>query len=405
MKSTPSAARIAAFAFVLIALGFALGFGFQSLQYANLQRGKTSNNSTDGEKSDVAGKKNPAPVVRALRVSPDDRLLAFNATYGAAKGSSLQAGRFIFDLKTYNWNEGKSPNGWQDSIAQWSRDGKKILFARERIPRAPGEGEAGLYEEPIALPPKKTAEKSAAKSEKNQRQSTPQALSKGVEPSGEKAYAGFWTPDGRLVMKTRRESKSLFLKAGEKAQIVDRSPATYYQNRAVLESGVLAYYVVRDISIADGTVGLFRVANGKARQVGSTLADVVWVYIAENARWMIVCRYAENGSDWQWSLYRVSPTQSILAQQATIPQDVVAVYWSPDFKQILGAAGKSLWLIDVPSLKSRKLGEREDWNADDAAWLTRQNAAIVASAGHLWKVDMASGKRSEVWKFPQQYWR
>jgi len=404
MKSTP--ARIIAFAFGLLALGFGLGFGFQTLQYANLQNGKNSvgNSSDDGE-NDSASPKISAPVVRGLRVSPDDRLLAFNGNYGANPGSSPQAGRFLFDLKTYNWNEAKSPAGWQDSIAQWSRDGKRVLFSREKIPRAAGEGEAGLYEEKIQVPQNKSANDTA----KNQRQSTPAALSKGTEPAGEKAYAGFWTPNGKLVMKTRRESKSLYLKNDGKnsdgAQNIDRSPGTYYQNRAVLENGVLAYYVVRDISIEDGTVGLFRIANGKAKLVGSTLSDVIWAYIAENARWMIVCRYAENGRDWQWSLHQVTPEKSVLARQTTIPEDVVAVYWSPDFKQILGAAGKSLWRIDVPSLKTQKIGDRNDWNADDAAWLSRQNAAIVASAGHLWKVDMATGKRIEIWKFPEEYWR
>ena len=397
MKSTP--ARIIAFAFGLLALGFGLGFGFQTLQYANLQSGKSSvGNSSEEEGVASEIPRNTAPVVRGLRVSPDDRLLAFNAVYGGSSNSSPQAGRFLFDLKTYNWNEAKSPAGWQDSITQWSRDGKRILFAREKIPRAAGEGEAGLYEEKIILAPTKNASKT-------QRQSTPAALSKGAEPSGEKAYAGFWTPDGKLVMKTRHESKSLYLKGGDNAQNIDRSPGTYYQNRAVLENGVLAYYVVRDVSVADGTVGLFHIANGQSRRVGSTLSDVVWAYIAENARWMIVCRYAENGKDWQWSLYKISPTKSTLTKQATIPEDVVAVYWSPDFKQILGAAGKSLWCIDVPSLKIQKLGDRTDWNADDAAWLSNQNAAIVASAGHLWKVDMATGKRIEVWKFPEEYWR
>ena len=206
-------------------------------------------------------------------------------------------------------------------------------------------------------------------------------------------------------MKTRRELKSLFLKGAGGAEIVDRSPGTYYQNRAVMEKGSLAYYVVRDISVEDGTVGLFRISKGKSRRLGSTLSDVLWAYLAENARWMIVCRYAENGRDWRWSLHRVSPTNSQVAREATIPEDVITVYWSPDFKRVLGAAGKSLWLIEVPTLKLKKLGEREDWNADDATWLSRQNAVIVAASGRLWKVDIASGKQTEVWKFPAEYWR
>ena len=400
MKSTPSPARIAAFAFALITIGFVLGLGYQTLQYANLQTGNSRNKVSNSTGNKVEEKSLSAPIVRGLRISPDDRLLAFNALYGSASNQSQQAGRFIFDLETYKWSEAQSPSGWQDSIAQWSEDGKKVLFAREKIPRAAGEGEPGLYEEKVELPQNKTSNDS----EKNLRQSDPQALSKGTEPAGEKVYAGFWTQDDKLVMKTRRESKALFLKGSNGTQAVDRSPGTYYQNRAVQENGAVAYYVVRDISVKDGTVGLFRISKGKTGQVGSTLSDVVWVYIAENARWMIVCHYAENGTDWQWSLYQVSPTKSVLARKTTIPADVVAVYWSPDFKQILGAAGKSLWLIDVPTLKTRKLGDRDDWNADDAAWLSRENAVLVASAGHLWKVDMTTGKRTEVWKFPERYW-
>ena len=144
MKSTPSPARIAAFALALVALGFFLGIGFQTLQYANLQKGDGQNStSSSGNSVGEATKKKPppAPLVRGLRVSKNDRLLAFNALYGASAGQSQQAGRFVFDLQTYHWNEAKSPDGWQDSITQWNSEGSQLLFAREKIPRASSEGE------------------------------------------------------------------------------------------------------------------------------------------------------------------------------------------------------------------------------------------------------------------------
>ncbi len=389
MKSTPSAGRAMMLAVLLVGLGFALGIGFQTLQYAQQQQRRIP--SQDKSKNQVAVAPRP-PLVRDLRVSPDDGLLAFSAIYNDENGEK-QAGRFFFDLKTYQWSEAKTPEGWQDSITQWSSDGKRILFARERIPRPAGKGAAGLYEEKIP----------SADQAKSRSEALP--LSEDVGLSGEKVYAGFWTPRGELVMKTRRESKALFLKSADGGQLIDRSPGTYYQNRAVLESGKRAYYVVRDVSIEDGAVALFRIQNGKPRRIGSTLRDVIWAYLSEDARQLLVCRFAENGTDWQWSLYQVSPQKMQLQKQATVPADVIAVYWSPDFKTVLGAAGKSLWLIDIASLKTRKLGTRNDWNADDAAWLAKENAVLVAAAGQLWKVDTKSGQSREVWKFPAQYWR
>src|SRR5688500_12643295 len=141
MKSTPAPARIIFLAVVLVALGFALGIGYQTLQYADRQTRPTEGNGVLPTRS---------PLVRGLRVSPDDKLLAFSAVYAGAQ----QAGRILFDLKTYNWNEAKTPAGWQDAISQWSNDGKRILFARERIPRPPGDGVPGLYEEAVRVPQK-----------------------------------------------------------------------------------------------------------------------------------------------------------------------------------------------------------------------------------------------------------
>jgi hypothetical protein len=58
----------------------------------------------------------------------------------------------------------------------------------------------------------------------------------------------------------------------------------------------------------------------------------------------------------------------------------------------------------VPTLKVHQIGKRDDWHADDAAWLNHQNAVIVAAAGKLWKVDIASGERTQLWEFPKKYW-
>lgn len=377
MNTPPAAGRVALLAILLVALGFVLGLGYQTLQHAQQTSDKTP-----------APTARRAPIVRNLRVSPDDKLLAFTSIYDNAQ----QAGRFLFDLTTYQWNEAPSPQGWQDSITQWSSDSKRVLFARERIPRAGNGGEAGLYEEKIAPPTN------------DSKRNEPEALSAGAEPPGEKAYAGFWTPDGKLVMKTRRDSKALFLKQDGTPQLIDQSPGTYYQNRAVTENGATAYYVMRDTDLKNGRSGLFRIQNGKSHQIGNSFDNIIWAYLAENARWMLTCTFAENGRDWLWSLYSVSPAQLKLEKQAQVPEDVIAVYWSPDFKKVLGAAGKSLWLIDVPTLQTRKLGNFNEWNADDAAWLNKENKVIVASGGRLWKVDVATGRRTEMWKFPGKYW-
>jgi dipeptidyl aminopeptidase/acylaminoacyl peptidase len=382
MQRTRSPLAAALLGLFILGFGFVSGLGYQSLQHAQ------ENGNSSGDPSTPKAPPQP-PVVRNLRVSPGGQLLAFTAIYN----QSQSAGRFVFDLKTYRWDEKKSPRGWQDSLAQWSRDGHAILFQREKIPRAVEDATAGLHQEAIKIQDGKFA------------RAVPQPVFEGVEPSGEKTIAGFWTPGGQVVAKTRRESKALFVDNNGTAQLVDRSPGTYYQNRATRENNKTIFYVVRDVSLADNTVGLFRIANGKARQIGRVLSDVVWAYLADNARQMLVCRNAENGRDWQWSLYQVSPNALKLEKQNTIPQDVIAVYWSPDYAHVLGAAGKSLWLIDVPSLRVKKLGKQDNWNADDAAWLSDKQSVIVAASGQLWKVSTADGTRREVWRFPDEYWK
>jgi hypothetical protein len=374
MKSTRSAAAAAFLAFAILALGFVAGLGYQSWQHAQQQSG-------------AKGSTLQPPVVRNLRLSTDDRLLAFTAIYNNA----TQAGRFVFDLQSYRWNEKKSPTGWQDSIAQWSDDGRSVLFEREKIPRSAQSASPGLYEEKIG-----------ARDGELQR-TEPDFLA--GTANGESVTAGFRTEDGRLVLKTRRESKALYLHRDGDDTLIDRSPGTYYQNRAVRENDTTVYYVVRDVALSNKAIGLFRIANGKTHRIGGTLSDVVWAYLADDAKQMIVCRYAPNGHDWEWSLYRVAPDSLRLVRKNVVPEDVIAVYWSPDYKRVLGAAGKSLWIIELPTLHARRVGARNDWNADDAAWLKHENAVIVAARGHLWKVNITDGTRREVWKFPDEYWR
>jgi hypothetical protein len=383
MHNSRSPLTIAGFALILVALGFVCGLGYQSWQHAQL----TPQSDDDDDTASLPVQK--APVVRTLRVSPDDRLLAFTGIYN----HTSRAGRFVFDLKTYRWDEAKSPRGWQDSIAQWSHDSRTILWTREKIPRPVDDATPGLHREGIAL-----------NGDEVQRDA-PEPLLQNAAPPGEEATSGFWTPNGALAAKTRRESRALFFANGKKLTLLDRSPGTYYQNRAVTENGRTVFYVVRDISVEDSTVGLLRIDGKKQTRLGNTLRDLVWAYLSENARWLVVCRYAPTGNDWEWSLYQVTPAALSFVRKANVPSDIVTVYWSPDLKQILGAAGKHLWLIDVPSLQVHQLGSRADWNADDAAWLNHQKAVIVAANGHLWKVDTTSGERREVWKFPAEYWK
>lgn len=336
------------------------------------------------------------PVTEGLRVAPDDRLLAFTGVYD----QSQHASRFLLDLKTGGFSAVESPTGWQDYITQWSADGRTILFEREKIPRPVETAVAGLYQEkaqPVGVGPGNAGEPV--------RQEPKLLTADNLGVGGERATAGFWTPDGKLVVKTRREPKALFVMRDGQPQLIDRATLTYYQNRAILEHGQNAYYVVRDMPGQPQSVALYRTQNGHAQQLSPALTDVTWAYVAENARWMIVCQKATNGTDWLWSLYQVVPQGARLVKQNTVPSDIVTVYWSPDFKRVLGASGDALWTVDIPSLQAHQVGPRTDWKADNAIWLNHENAVIVATEGQLWKVLIPSGTRQPLWKFPERYWQ
>jgi Tol biopolymer transport system component len=336
--------------------------------------------------------------VKGLRVSPNGKQLAFTAVLN----SQQRARRFIFDLDSKHFSASDTPAGWQDYIVQWSPDGRKILFDREKIPRGVADTTSGLHEAGVTKPtgPIDGATTNAPPDSTEDRPLTP----KGVLPPNEKSVAGFWAPDGTLVVKTRREPKQLHAVRNGTTVPIDSANVTYYQNRAVRENGKTVYYVVRDLPNQPEQAVLFRIEGENRRQLTEPFSDMTWVYVSEDARWMIVCREAPEGDDWEWTLYRVSPQKASVVSTRIVPGDVSGVFWSPNRKYVLGASGKSLWLIDIPTLQSRRLGTRTDWDADDAGWLPDSKSVVVAAKGKLWQVDVPSGAAREIWQFPQEFW-
>ena len=368
----------------LLALGFFVGYGFHTAQSSTTL--SPAHNAVPRESSTGKGDGNDgktAPIVKGLHISPDGRRVAFTAVYHNGDLSS----RFVLDLKSGKYEARLAPRGWQDFVVQWSRDGKNLLFDREKIPDNVAEAQPGLHQE------------------NPNEKSEPRALTpSGTLPAGEKSVAGLWKADGELIVKTRREAKSLFIVRNGRALLLDRASMTYYQNRAVRENGHDVFYVVRDVPEQRNQNALFRIENGKAQQISANLGKITWAYVAENARWMIVCRAQGDNSDWQWTLYRVSPTKATITSTRNVPSDVISVFWSPDFKRVLGASGDKLWTIDIPSLQTRPIGKRSNWNADDAGWLPRESSVLVASRGVLWKVNLANGEARAFWTFPAVYW-
>ena len=390
LAAASSPRRAAFLAVSLLVVGFLVGYGYGY----GIRR-------VVAPAADPAAAERWAPVTEGLRISPDDRLLAFTGIYAQSQRSS----RFVLDLKTGGLSAVESPGGWQDYMTQWGPDGRTLLFEREKIPRPVDAATAGLYQEKIT-PGQPVAGGGTGKGGEPHRGDPALLTEESLAPPGEKVTAGFWAPDGKLVVKTRNEPKALYEVRDGHLQFIDRARVTYYQNRAVAENGHNVYYVVRDMAGQPQASALYRVQDGQARQLGGAMTGLVWAYVAENARWMIACRQASNGTDWAWTLYRVSPNgvQSVKTNDK-VPGDVITVYWSPDFKYVLGASGQSLWLIDIPALTVRQVGSRSDWKADDAIWLNHASAAVVAAGGRMWKVALPSGTATEIWKFPDPYWR
>lgn len=360
----------------LLALGFAVGRGFHTATP------EPTPAPTPTPPVNSAEDPPAPPIAKALRLSPDNRTLAFTGVYDRSR----RASRFLLDVPTGKWHAVGSPRGWQDYIMGWDTKGKTLLFDREKIPRSVADTAAGLHTEGV-----QGLEGSGEKV----------AFPNGALPRGEKSISGFFAPGGELVVKTRREPKSLFGIGTGGVSLLDTAN-NFGQNRVVRENGRDVLYVMREL--ASGDSALFRVDTGKARQLTAPLARLTWSYVAENGAWLVVCREAADGKNWDWTLYRVSPvgTQQLGTQQ--IPGDASGVFWSPDRKEILGAGGGRLWRISIPSLKVTALGARTDWNADDAAWLNAREL-IVASGGSLWRVQVPSGAAREIWKFPKLYWK
>lgn len=325
-----------------------------------------------------------APIVKGLHLSPDGRLLAFTAVYDESRRSS----RFVLDASSGRFSGAESPGGWQDFVLGWDQASRSLLLRRERIPRPVAAASTGFYRQKLLAG-------SWPRFESGLSEVKPEL------PRGEKSSFGFWDSSGRLIVKTRREPKSLF--AGRTR--LDSSPDLYLQNRVVREAGRDALYVVRNsTSNIASPPALFRVQDGRARRLSGDLDGLEWAYLAENGRWMIAARLAANETDWKWTLYQVTPAKASVVREATVPGDVIGTYWSPDFKSVLGASGESLWVVEVPSLKCRKIGDAKSANADDATWSSDSRSVFVAVDGKILQVDLKSSQTRDVWRFPDQYW-
>ena len=376
------AARALILGGVLLGTGFFVGLGFQSRATQEARIAPTGI-ITAGPTATAA----PAPLVKGLRASPDGRLLAFTGIYNNYGRGSV----WIVDLKTGRAHATASPAGWQDYVSAWRADGRALLIEREKIPRPAAKASAGIYSAPVD-----GATLSAGK---------PEDLTPDL-PRGEKIVSGLYAPDGTLVLKTRSEPKTLFRVAHGRALPLDHADVTYGQNRAVQIGARTVYYVVRDIAKQPDKIALFRIENAKATQISPAWNgdEISWSYVSPNGKQLVLAR-AQGETDWQWTLYNIENSGVKKLVTATIPGDVITVYWSPDEKRILGAAGEKLWTISLPNLKATELGTRTDWNADDVTWIGNQNAVAVAAAGELWRVDVASGKATKIWRFPDEYWK
>jgi hypothetical protein len=381
MASGPSPFKVAALGLGLVILGFTVGYGFHTPQSISPPLPTPTATGSSPEEA------SSPPIAKALRLSPDGKTLAFTGVYD----SSRRASRFLLDLESEKWSAVDTPRGWQDYTMGWSADGSKILFDREKIPRPVEDATAGLHTTPVE------------KSDEGPRAGeTVPAFERSELPRGERSMAGFFAPDGRLIIKTRREPKSLYAVNGGMTRIA-RAEGNYLQNRAVREKSKTVFFVVRDLQEQPGAAALFRIEDGREQRISEPLADVEWTYVSEDARWMIVCRESGNGSDWDWTLYKVEPQQAQKVGSHSVPGDVIGVFWSPDRKRILGASGESLWTISIPELQVARIGTRRNWNADDAAWLSNSQEVVVASHGSLWRVGVPSGTSREIWKFPSKY--
>ena len=362
----------------LLSIGIVIGYGFQS------RAAQTERSAPVRPLKPRPATPSSPPLVKGLHSSPDGGLLAWTGVWDR----SSHAGVWVFDVASKRVHLTPSPSGWQDYVSQFRADGRALLVEREKIPRAAAEAKAGLFQTTVD---RKTLVSSEPKSV------TPPL------PPGEKLVSGTFAPDGTVLLKTRREPKSLFLAQNGAVKLLDRSPQSYGQNRAVKQNGRMVVYAVRDVPQGKG-VALFRIENGRALALTAPLSDVAWSYVSPLARFLVVAREDAESGDYIWTLYAIESKRARELKSQTVPADAISVYWSPDEKQILGAAGQKLWSVSIPALKVRQIGKKTDWNADDATWIGTQNAIAVAAGGTFWRVDVASGQAKELWKFPVQFW-
>lgn len=367
-----SALRSLFLALFLTGIGFFVGYGYQA-------RGAKS----------AAPRTLPTPTpqppqIKGLHASPDGKLLAFTGVYARSE----RAGVWILNPATGVAGGTPSPAGWQDFVTQWRADGQAILLEREKIPRPVAEAKAGIYFAPVERKNTRAGELSPVAVEL---------------PRGEKIVTGLLAPGGEIILKTKREPKGLYAVRDGSAVAIDRTGFNYGQNRPVREGKNLVFYVVRDVPNSED-VALFRVANGRARQISPGWNDVSWSYVAPSGKQLIVARTDENGVDWNWTLFQITLRGVKTLKSARVPADVISVYWSGDEKHVLGAAGQKLWQIEVPTLKSTPIGKKTDWNADDATWIDNQSVA-VAEGGEVWRVNIASGDAVRLWRFPDPFWK
>ena len=359
----------------LTGIGFLVGYGYRS-----------GTSGSDSPNAPAPAKLLP-PVIKGLHSSPNGSMLAFTGVYSRSE----KAGVFLYNTASGQWSEKESPSGWQDYVTQWAPGGASLLLEREKIPRPAVDAKGGLYLAPVA-------------GDKVPQAGELQPLTRNLKLDGQKIITGFLEPDGTLVIKTRREPKTLYRVQGDELDPLDHATNTYGQNRAVRQPGGMVLYVVRDVPRAPGAVGLYRVSGGHATLLSPPWTNVSWSYVSDSGKSLIVARQAPNGTDWEWSLFEVKQSGVNLEKTATIAGDVITVYWSPDEKHVLGASGGALWRIDLPSLRAVRLGKRSDWNADDATWLGTENAVVVAAGGELWRVDAASGETRLLWHLPSPFW-
>ena len=360
----------------LLLTGFFVGYGFQSraAQTAKLA----------GQTTPTPAASPSPPLVKGLHSSPDGNLLAWTGVWD----KTSRAGVWVFDVRTHRARLAPSPLGWQDFVSQWRADGRALLVERAKIPRAAADAKAGLFQIGV---------------DRASLLSTPPQNLTPPLPSDEKLVSGTFGPDNSLLIKTRREPKSLFLGRGQSAQLIDRASGSYGQNRAVRQGGKTVVYAVRDAPNGGGAA-LYRITDGHALALTPPLADVAWSYVSPSARYLVVARDNSDAGDYGWTLYSIGANGARELRSQSVPADAISVYWSPDESQILGAAGKKLWSVSIPALKVRQIGGKADWDADDATWIGDQNAVALAADGVLWRVEVASGKATKLWTFPPQFW-